>query len=258
MVVMGMQQLRSKLDGKEPIDGATFTDVDWCDLDCENGTFTDCVIEQARFSNVNFAGAKFSRCRFLQCRFSRSDLSDAEFEECVFTARNDTPMGCTIMFSDLRRTRFRQCDLSLCQIERSDLFSTEMDQCNLRGARFHKVDFSHAYSRKVIVTRATFRSCNLELTDLAEARLANCDFTDSRFREADLTSADLTDAVLRGCDLFQAEHAGTKLEGADLRGAEISGLNLTALGSFVRMKINQSQQHILLQGIGIEVYPEPA
>src|ERR1700677_2630657 len=254
---MNLADLRSKLDGRHTIEGATFADVDWTDLDCENAAFTDCSIEAAQLSNVVFAGAKFLRCRFLRCRFARSDLSDAEFEDCAFTTRDDQPVGCSFVFSDLRRAQFRKCDLSLCQIERSDLFSVEMHQCNLRGARFHKTDFSHAYSRKVIGTRATFLGCNLNFADLAEARLAECDFTGRRLREADLTSADLGDAVLRDCDLFQTVLLDTTLAGADLRGAEISGLNLMTLGSFARMKINQSQQHILLLGLGLDVYPEP-
>jgi hypothetical protein len=29
------------------------------------------------------------------------------------------------------------------------------------------------------------------------------------------------------------------------------------LASFQRLKVNQSQQHVLLDGIGIDVYPEP-
>lgn len=176
----------------------------------------------------------------------------------MFTVRDDSLVGCAFVFSDLRRTRFLNCDLSFCEIERSDLFSVEMVQCNLRGARFHKADFSRAFGRKIVVTRATFRACNLELADLTEARLAECEFNESRFREADLTSADLSDAVLRDCDLFRAELAGAKLEGADLRGAEISGLNLMTLASFARMKITQSQQHVLLLGMGLDVYPEPA
>lgn len=254
---MNIEQLRSKLSGNDPIEGARFADFDWADLDCENARFSDCVIEQAQLSNVILVGAKFSRCQFSRCRFSRSDLADAEFEECVFTTRDDTPIGCAFVFSDLRRARFTKCDLSLCQFERSDLFAVEMDQCNLRGARFHKADFSHAFGRKLVVTRATFRGCNLELADLAEARLAECEFTACRLREADLTGADLTDAVLRDSDLFQAVLTDTKLAGADLRGAEISGLNLMSLRDFVRMKIDQSQQHILLLGIGLDVYPDP-
>jgi fluoroquinolone resistance protein len=257
MISMDGTRLRSELAAGKAIEGATFPDVDWCDLNCENAVFADCLIERAQVSNAVFTCAKFSRCRFHHCRFSRADLREVEFDACGFTVRDDPPTGCAFVFSDLRRTRFLNCDLSFCQIERSDMFSVEMDLCNLMGARFHKVDFSQAYSRKVVVTRATFRSCNLELAELMEARLAGCDFTGSRFREADLNSADLTDAVLRDCDLFRTELAGAKLEGADLRGAEISGLNVMVLAGFVRMKIDQNQQHVILLGMGLDVYPAP-
>jgi fluoroquinolone resistance protein len=130
-----------------------------------------------------------------------------------------------------------------------------MDRCNLLGAQFTKVDFSHAYSRKVVSTRAVFRGCNLELVGLAGARLQSCDLSGSRLREANLETADLTGADLRDCDLFQAELDGARLDRADLSGAEISGLNLLRLASFSRMKITADQQYALLSALGIEVEP---
>ena len=199
-------------------------------------------------------GARFLRCRFIRCRFSRAELPDTAFEDCAFLMQSE---GCTFTFCNLRAARFLRCDLSLCRIERSDLFDIAMDQCVLRGVRLHKADFSHAYSRKLVTTRASFRGCNLELADLSEARLPGCDFSGSRLREADLSAADLTGAILRDCDLFQAVLVRTRLADADLRGADISGLNLLQLAGFAGLKINQSQQHILLDGIGIDVHPEP-
>lgn len=253
---MNSAQLRAAVDQRGSVESRQFTDMDWQDFDGESACFVDCDFVDAHFSGTNFVTATFTRCRFIRCRFSHADLRDAIFTESHFVARND-PAGCSVAFSDLRGSRFLKCDLSLCEISRSDLFSIEMDECVLRGARFDKVDFSHAYSRKVIRTRATFRACNLELVDLSEARMATCDLTASRLRETDLTRADLTDAVLRDCDLFKAILAGTKLAGADLRGAEISGLNLMDLAGFQGMKITQGQQHVLLTRIGIDVHPEP-
>ena len=254
MIEMNNQQLKARFKAGDAIEGAVFPDVDWSDLDCQSANFVGCRFEEAHFPGAIFAAAGFTRCQFNRCRFPHADLSDATFDECVFATRDDPPTGCAFAFSDLRRAKFLRSDLSLCEFERCDLFSIEVDHCVLRGARFHKADFSHAYSRKVVVTRATFRACDMELADLAEARLAECDFTGTRLREADLGSADLTDAVLRDCDLFRAELTGTKLEGADLRGAEISGLNLLNLSSFARMKINQNQQHILLSGIDLDIH----
>jgi fluoroquinolone resistance protein len=161
--------------------------------------------------------------------------------------------GCSFAFSDLRNVRFLQCDLSFAAFDRSDLFSVEMDRCNLLGSRFTKVDFSHAYSRKVVTTRAVFRGCNLGLAEMAELRLASCDLSGCRFREANLERTDLSGADLRDCDLFQAVLDGAKLDRADLTGAEISGLNLLRLASFARLKINADQQHVLLAALGIDV-----
>lgn len=57
---MDSEHLKVKLNDRQPIEGAHFADVDWSDLDCKNATFTDCVIEKAQLSNVNFAGARFA------------------------------------------------------------------------------------------------------------------------------------------------------------------------------------------------------
>ena len=257
MIDMDMKKLRSKLDRGEPVGGAAFLDTDWTDFNCENAKFTDSGFDQAQFSNVVFSGTKFVRCKFQRCCFFPRRSERYGIRGVRFYRSGRTGPVAPLRSAICGGPDFWKCDLSLCQIERSDLFSIEMDQCVLRGARFHKVDFSHAYSRKLVTTRATFRGCNMELVDLSEARLATCDFTGSRLREADFTAADLTDAVLRESDLFQAILMDSKLAGADLRGAEISGLNLMALASFAGMKINQSQQHNLLLGVGIDVCPEP-
>ncbi len=253
---MDTGQLRAKL-GHGPIEDAQLHEVAWTDLDCEAAQFNRCSFAGAQFTNTVFSGARFVGCHFFGARFSHAELGEAVFEDCQFATRDADAAGCSFVFSNLRDARFRNCDLSLCQFDRSDLFGIEMDQCVLRGARFIKVDFSHAYSRKLVTTRATFRNCNFELADLSEARLPGCDLTSCRFREADLTGADLTDAMLRDADLFQAILTSAKLAGADLRGAEISGLNLIELASFVRMKIDQGQQHLLLGAMGIDVCPEP-
>jgi fluoroquinolone resistance protein len=130
-----------------------------------------------------------------------------------------------------------------------------MERCNLLGASFTKIDFSHAYSRKVVTTRATFRSCNLELAHLAELRMVSCDLSGSRLREANLEGTDLTDGDLRDCDLFQAGLDGARLDRTDLTGAEVSGVNLLRLASFARVKINASQQFALLSALGVDVEP---
>ena len=215
-------------------------------------------VEGADLSNIDWQafaveGACFAACRFAPGRFSRIVMAETRFEECVFVSREGDPAGCTFSVCDMRACCFDRCDLSLCHFERCDLFEVEMEQCQLRGARFVKPDFSHAYSRKLVSTRASLRNCNFQLADLSEARLPGCDLTGSRFGEADLRAADLSDAVLRDCDLLQAVLTRAKLDGADLRGAEVSGLNLAELASFAGLKIDAGQQHALLAGLGVVV-----
>ena len=117
------------------------------------------------------------------------------------------------------------------------------------------MDFSHAYSRKVVKTRAVFRGCNMELACLAELRLPTCDLSGSRLREANFERTDLSDADLRDCDLFQTGLDGAKLDRADLTGAELSGVNLLRLAGFAGMRITAKQQFALLSAMGIDVDP---
>jgi fluoroquinolone resistance protein len=233
------------------------TDPDWTDHQAEDAVFTDRVFDRPQFTGTQFAGARFTRCRFLHARFAQADLPGAIFESCTFTAPDDRTEGASFALSNLRAARFLRCDLSLARFDRCDMFDITMDQSTLRGARIHRADFTHAYSRKLVTTRATLRHCNFELADLAELRLPGADLTGSRFREADLTAADLTGANLRDADLFQATLTRAKLANADLRGAEISGLTLTHLASFTDLKITQSQQHLLLDALGIDIQPDP-
>jgi fluoroquinolone resistance protein len=151
---------------------------------------------------------------------------------------------------------FEACDLSFADIDRTSLWAVAFARTNLRGARFHRADFSRSFGAKVVRTAAAFTACNLELADLSDARLATCDLSGSSLREADLTGADLEGADLTQCDLFQALTAGAKFAEADLRGAHVSGLDLAGLASHAGLKINLSQQQALLTALGLDVYAD--
>ncbi len=247
--------LHDRLTEGSPINGADLSAIDWQDRGYDDPVFIGCSFADSRFISTRLAGGRFINCRFLRSRFSHADLRETVFQDCLFVDRADQPEGCGFAFSDLRSARFVRSDLSFATFDRCDLFSVEMERCNLLGASFTHVDFSHAYSRKVVTTRAAFRSCNLELANLAELRLASCDLSGSRLREANLERTDLTDADLRDCDLFQAILDGARLDRADLSDAEISGLNLLSLASFSRLKIKADQQYALLSALGIDVDP---
>ncbi len=124
------------------------------------------------------------------------------------------------------------------------------------GARFARASFHRAFARSVVRTSVFFLDCNLELADLAGARLAGCDLSASRLRETDLTGADLEGANLAGADLFAAIIDNARFAHADLTGAEVSGFDLRRLASYQDLKITPDQQYRLLDAMGVDVRDE--
>jgi len=145
---------------------------------------------------------------------------------------------------------------AFADIDRTSAYAVGFETCNLRGARFHRADFSRAFGAKVVRTAASFAGCNLELADLSDAQLSGCDLSGVSFREADLTGANLEGADLTRSDLFQALTAGANLKEADLRGAHVSGLNLAPLAHYEGLKITLDQQQALLTALGLDVHAE--
>jgi fluoroquinolone resistance protein len=248
---MTVEALAEKIRAGKPVQALRIADDRWPELDGQGASFAGCAFERIQFSNPVLNEARFVNCRFVSCRFSHAELADVRFEGCSFVGEDGK--GCSFAFGDLQRAAFIACDLPLAVFDRTELFAIEMRDCNLTGAKFTKVDFGRALSRKKIETRASFQACKMDLADLSEAKLPGCSLAGSRLREADLAGADLTDADLSNCDLFQAILDGAKLSGADLTGAEVSGLNLTTLADFAGVRIGDDQMFRLLDAMGVSV-----
>lgn len=240
--------------------GCTITGVDiseglFAEADLAGARFTDCTLRDVQLSGTCLQDARFINCRLIRCRFANADLRDALFEGCNFGDEAGHE-GVQFAFSQLDQARFLRSDLSFARFDHSSLFGVEADACNLRGAIFHKADFSRAFGRKLVKTAATIRGCNLEIADLTDARLAGADLAGSNFREALLLDADLEGADLRGCDFVQALTHGAKFARADVRDADLAGLCLRELASMDGMIISADQQFPLLAAMGLEIYAD--
>jgi fluoroquinolone resistance protein len=229
--------------------------LDFADADLSAARFEDCTLIDAKLTGVCFDSASFVRCRFVRVRMTNCDLRDAVLEDCSF-ADDQGYVGGQFAFARLDQTRFSRCDLSFASFDRSGLFGVDMERCNLRGATFSRTDFGRTFGRKLTKWAGKFRSCNLELTDMSDIRMPDCDLSGSIMREALLLGADFEGADMRDCDLVQALTAGTKLARADLRGADLGGLNLAELGSREGMMVSANQQFGLLQAMGLDVCPD--
>ena len=158
---MTFDALVRMLSDRKPVKSLRLADDRWPELDCEGASFADCVFERVQFSDPMLVDASFANCRFVSCRFSHAELQGARFEGCDFTGEDRK--GCSFAFGSLQRAAFATCNLSLSVFDRTELFGIEMRDCNLTGARFTKVDFSRALSRKQIETRARFQDCKMDL-----------------------------------------------------------------------------------------------
>lgn len=244
---MTIEDICAAISARQTIADQDLSDIAWNDAACADASFVGCRFAEVISTSTDFSGATFTRCRFERCRFGLTLLRDAKFSDCRFTVPGDPPSGCVFAFADLRNASLQGCDLSFARFERSDLHAITMETCNLLGASLNSVDFSHTIGRKTVVTRATFRHCNFDFSELADARMNSCELTGCRFREADLGGVDFTDATLCDSDFNQAI----------LIRADVTGLNLLALASFTRMKITQSQADSLIAALRIDLYPDP-
>lgn len=231
----------------EDLSGADFSDADLAGI-----RFERCVLRDAHLIGTCLQDARFRDCRIVRCRFANVDLRDAMFENCAF-GDDAGHVGAQFVFSQLDQVMFDRCDLSFAGIERSTLYGAEFRNSNLRGAAFHKADFSRALGRRLVKWAGVIAGCNLELADLTELRMPGCDLRDSILREAVLFDADLEGANLTNCDLTRAQMAGAKLARADLRGSDVAGMNLRELGSIDWMMVSADQQYPLLFALGIDV-----
>jgi len=188
----------------------------------------------------------------VRCGFAHDDLREVAFVDCGL-ADPSTQMGARFVFARLDEARFTDCDLTHARFDGADLYAARFQDCNLIGAGFPRARFHRAFGRAVVRSQVAFLDCNLELADLAGARMAECDLSRSRLREADLSGADLEGANLADADLFQALVDGARLARADLRGAEVSGLDLRRLAGYRDLVIDADQQFRLLDAMGVDV-----
>lgn len=214
-----------KLEPGCTIANADLSGLDFAEIDLAGATLTKCVLRDVQFTGSCLQDVRFAGVHLIRCRFANVDMRDALFEDCSFID-DAGHIGAQFAFSRLDQSRFRRCDLSFAKIDRSTLFGIEFEGCNMRGAEFHKADFSRTFGRKLVKTAAALRGCNLEFADLNGIRMPDCDLSNSCFREAVLFDSDLEGADLRGSDLVLALTAGAKFARADLRGADVTGLNL--------------------------------
>jgi uncharacterized protein YjbI with pentapeptide repeats len=130
---------------------------------------------------------------------------------------------------DLRKTSFRDKNLSGAKLDGSRLSGADFRNANLRQVKIRKSD----------LIDVDFRNADLREAKLSKSDLRKAKFHSAKLHSADFRSADLRQAKLIGTKLCPAPncHTGANLSksnltyadltGADLTGANLSGANLS-------------------------------
>jgi fluoroquinolone resistance protein len=230
------------------------------DLPLESARFESCTASDTRFVGGELIASHWDRCNFSKCGFSNINFADACFENCSFFD-SDRASGSAFRSCELRTAIFRNCDLSMSTFFVCDLFDVKFSGCRMRGVAFEKPSFAQSLrksgrSKKNTRTTATFESCNLADAILKGTDFSSCSLIDCELVNADLTAALFVNSSLRGTNLTNASLRLANFSGADLRGANLTGFDLHELADYAGMQISAGQQHHLLRGLGIDVYPD--
>ena len=114
-------------------------------LDCE---FNTCNLSSANLVKTAFKNVKFINCKLLGLHFENCDdfLFEVDFDNCVISLSSFYKLK-------LKKTRFKNSNLSEVDFTETDLTSSVLDNCDLAGAKFErtileKADLrtSHNYS----------------------------------------------------------------------------------------------------------------
>lgn len=101
------------------LDGYLFQDMDFCNRDLKQGTFTHCRFHKCRFQphtlqNLDFSGSLFAGCDWNGVQIRQCSFEEAQISCCTFS-------DCTIQQSDFTSTGFLDTGMTDCILEGNQL-----------------------------------------------------------------------------------------------------------------------------------------
>lgn len=187
----------AELPRDEPLDGETYSHLDYQRLDLTGRTIARLHFEEVVFTQSLAIGSQCDHLRLEDVRFAGCDLSTAAWPH----------LACV-------RTEYLGC--------RMTGFSTQEALFQDTLFRESKLDFAQFYEAKM--QRARFEECPLTGTDFRGSDLTGAIFLRCDLSNTDFTGATLTGARLRGCPI-----EGMRAGPAELRGATIDEAQALAL-----------------------------
>jgi uncharacterized protein YjbI with pentapeptide repeats len=111
-------------------------------------------------------------------------------------------------------------------LEGADLRGCVLERANLQRAVLRRADLSEVSLAGAECEEAVFEEAVLELSDLTDAGLMNCDFRRAKLAFADLRRAALPYSDFEGADLLEARLEDAYVGGVNFAGASLLGARL--------------------------------
>ena len=231
-----------------------FTELNFTHSQLEERSLVNCEFHQCDFSFASLAFLQAQNCKFYDCNFKQTNLKEAQFSQCSFYD-SERQLGCNFYAADLTNAKFSKSDISLSVFERSSMFGIEIVDCQAQGSSFKMADFSSLIRRNKPFYSAFLNNSNFRYADYSGCHLVKCDLAGSTFTSANFLDANLQDCTLCAADLSAIQFDTLSLAGADLRNAQLTGLDIRKL-DLQGVKINDWQQSVLLESLGVVVFPD--
>lgn len=216
--------------------------------------FQKCTVKNTRIKGAALRSSQWNDCQFENCMLTGTNLREAVFEKCQFFDAG-TASGGVFRYCELEGARFKSCDLSLSSLIGCTAFEVEFTKCKMPGFKIEKTDFSREFGN-LKRNQATFEDCNMIDAQLHEIDFSTCIFKRCELNDTDLSYSNLTGAEVTECNLYAVDFKECDLSGVDLRRSDLDGIELMTLANYQGLQISAGQQHLLLNSIGIDVFPD--
>lgn len=240
----------------EVVENVDLAEIDWDDLPETALRFKGCRLSEKRLVEACLEEAAFENCCFVNVAFPRGNLREAVFTGCSFFDP-EAGTGCDFSHANLEEAAFRRCNLATSLFKNASLKGAVFEECKAHGCNFKNARFSRTVGRVGhSLTAVHMLRSNFDFAQMAELTFDDCSLLGSSFREADFYGCSFIGADLSDSDLTGAQLDRCNFENADLRGASMDRFDFAEMVSIDGLKINHSQQSVLLAGLGIRVFPD--
>lgn len=143
-----------------------FENIDFRSTAFITGEYDNCSFSKCIFSDLYLSNTQFVECEFDNCDFSGAHLKNCAFKEVAFFQTKLIGLHFFECLPFLLSFDFEECNLSYACFQNLDLKKTRFKKCNLEQTDFSDTNLSEALLENCDLKNALFVNTNLEKANL--------------------------------------------------------------------------------------------